>query len=138
MARVPRFDPGSGMTRLDTQRISRASATQRAGRAGRLEPGVCYRLWSQDQHEQLAAYGSAEILSADLAGLALQLGRWGVTPQQLVWLDIPPTAAYAQAQDLLQRLGAQQQMSDTRVGRQLGHGLAVAGQLLAIQRTQAL
>ncbi len=64
------------MTRLDTQRISRASATQRAGRAGRLEPGVCYRLWSQDQHEQLAAYGSAEILSADLAGLALQLGRW--------------------------------------------------------------
>jgi ATP-dependent helicase HrpB len=106
LARVPRFDPGSGMTRLDTQRISRASATQRAGRAGRLEPGVCYRLWSEDQHEQLAAYGSAEILSADLAGLALQLGRWGVTPQQLVWLDVPPTAAYAQAQDLLQRLGA--------------------------------
>lgn len=106
LARVPRFDPGSGMTRLDTQRISRASATQRAGRAGRLEPGVCYRLWSQDQHEQLAAYASAEILSADLAGLALQLGRWGVTPTQLVWLDVPPAAAYAQAQDLLDRLGA--------------------------------
>ena len=106
LARVPRFDPGSGMTRLDTQRISKASATQRAGRAGRLEPGVCYRLWSQDQHEQLAAYGSAEILSADLASLALQLGRWGVTPGELVWLDIPPAAAYAQAQDLLQRLGA--------------------------------
>ncbi|MGY2238457.1 ATP-dependent helicase HrpB [Pseudomonas gingeri] len=106
LARVPRFDPGSGMTRLDTQRISRASATQRAGRAGRLEPGVCYRLWSEAQHEQLAAYGSAEILQADLAGLALQLARWGVTPTQLVWLDIPPAAAYAQAQDLLQRLGA--------------------------------
>src|SRR5450830_596349 len=106
LARVPRFDPGSGMTRLDTQRISRASATQRAGRAGRLEPGVCYRLWSEDQHEGLAAYGSAEILAADLAGLALQLARWGVTPAQLVWLDVPPTAAYAQAQDLLQRLGA--------------------------------
>ncbi|MCX7078123.1 MAG: ATP-dependent helicase HrpB, partial [Pseudomonas sp.] len=106
LARVPRFDPGSGMTRLDTQRISRASATQRAGRAGRLEPGVCYRLWSQDQHEQLAAYASAEILSADLAGLALQLGRWGVTPGQLIWLDVPPAAAYAQAQDLLERLGA--------------------------------
>lgn len=106
LARVPRFDPGSGMTRLDTQRISRASATQRAGRAGRLEPGVCYRLWSQDQHEQLAAYGSAEILQADLAGLALQLARWGVTPTQLVWLDVPPGAAYAQAQDLLERLGA--------------------------------
>ncbi|AZC84705.1 ATP-dependent helicase HrpB [Pseudomonas chlororaphis] len=106
LARVPRFDPGSGMTRLDTQRVSRASATQRAGRAGRLEPGVCYRLWSQDQHEQLAAYGSAEILQADLAGLALQLARWGVTPAQLVWLDVPPGAAYAQAQDLLERLGA--------------------------------
>jgi ATP-dependent helicase HrpB len=106
LARVPRFDPGSGMTRLDTQRISRASATQRAGRAGRLEPGVCYRLWSEAQHEQLAAYGAAEILQADLAGLALQLARWGVAPGHLVWLDIPPTAAYAQAQDLLGRLGA--------------------------------
>jgi ATP-dependent helicase HrpB len=106
LARVPRFDPGSGMTRLDTQRISRASATQRAGRAGRLEPGVCYRLWSEAQHEQLAAYGAAEILQADLAGLALQLARWGVEPAQLVWLDMPPAAAYAQAQALLGRLGA--------------------------------
>lgn len=106
LARVPRFDPGSGMTRLDTQRISRASATQRAGRAGRLEPGVCYRLWSEAQHEQLAAHGSAEILQADLAGLALQLARWGVTPEQLRWLDQPPTAAFAQAQDLLARLNA--------------------------------
>ncbi len=105
LARVPRFDPGSGMTRLETQRISRASATQRAGRAGRLEPGVCYRLWSA-QHDQLAAYGAAEILQADLAGLALQLARWGVTPAQLVWLDVPPAAAYAQAQDLLVRLEA--------------------------------
>ncbi|HCS41742.1 MAG TPA: ATP-dependent helicase HrpB [Pseudomonas sp.] len=117
LARVPRFDPGSGMTRLDTQRISRASAIQRAGRAGRLEPGVCYRLWSQDQHEQLAAYASAEILSADLAGLALQLGRWGVRPGQLVWLDIPPAAAYAQAQDLLERLGALEGEALTRHGQ---------------------
>ncbi|KJZ38685.1 ATP-dependent helicase HrpB [Pseudomonas fluorescens] len=117
LARVPRFDPGSGMTRLDTQRISKASATQRAGRAGRLEPGVCYRLWSQDQHEQLAAYASAEILSADLAGLALQLGRWGVTPGQLVWLDVPPAAAYAQAQDLLDRLGALDGDTLTRHGQ---------------------
>ena len=106
LARVPRFDPGSGMTRLDTQRISRASATQRAGRAGRLEPGVCYRLWSESQHDQLAAHGSAEILQADLAGLALQLGRWGVTPDQLRWLDQPPAAAFSQALDLLARLGA--------------------------------
>ena len=106
LARVPRFDPGSGMTRLETRRISRASATQRAGRAGRLEPGVCYRLWSEDQHAQLAAHGEAEILQADLAGVALQLARWGVEPHELAWLDAPPTAAYAQAQDLLQRIGA--------------------------------
>ncbi len=121
LARVPRFDPGSGMTRLDTQRISRASATQRAGRAGRLEPGVCYRLWSEDQHAQLAAYGSPEILQADLAGLALQLSRWGVEPAQLTWLDQPPGAAYAQAQDLLLRLGAR--LPD---GRLSPHGQAMA------------
>ena len=117
LERVPRFDPRSGMTRLDTQRISRASATQRAGRAGRLEPGVCYRLWSEAQHEQLAAYSSAEIIQADLAGLALQLARWGVSPEQLVWLDVPPAAAYAQAQDLLERLGALEGEVLTRHGR---------------------
>ncbi|MGT0009581.1 ATP-dependent helicase HrpB [Pseudomonas aeruginosa] len=106
LARVPRFDPVSGMTRLDTQRVSRAAATQRAGRAGRLEPGVCYRLWSESQHDQLAAYDAAEILQADLSGLALQLARWGVQPDDLAWLDSPPVAAYAQARDLLTRLGA--------------------------------
>lgn len=121
LARVPRFDPASGMTRLDTQRISRASATQRAGRAGRLQPGVCYRLWSEAQHEQLPAHGTAEILQADLAGLALQLLRWGVTPQELAWLDVPPAAAYAQALDLLGRLGA----LDPR-GALNGHGQAMA------------
>jgi ATP-dependent helicase HrpB len=125
LARVPRFDPGSGMTRLDTQRISRASATQRAGRAGRLEPGVCYRLWSEAQHEQLAAYGTAEILQADLAGLALQLARWGVTPGQLVWLDLPPAAAYAQAQELLGRLGALSQKAGED-WKLTGHGQAMA------------
>jgi ATP-dependent helicase HrpB len=67
---------------------------------------VCYRLWSEAQHDQLAAHGSAEILQADLAGLALQLARWGVTPEQLRWLDQPPAAAFAQAQDLLARLSA--------------------------------
>ena len=125
LARVPRFDPGSGMTRLDTRRISRASATQRAGRAGRLEPGACYRLWSEDQHAQLAAYGEAEILQADLAGVALQLARWGVEPDELAWLDAPPAAAYGQAQDLLQRLGALSR--NTRGGWQLtAHGQAMA------------
>ncbi|KWR84131.1 ATP-dependent helicase HrpB [Pseudomonas citronellolis] len=121
LARVPRFDPGSGMTRLETQRISRASATQRAGRAGRLEPGVCYRLWSEAQHEQLPAYGTAEILQADLAGLALQLGRWGVAPEELAWLDVPPMAAYAQARELLARLGA---LNDS--GALNAHGQAMA------------
>ncbi|WP_249679620.1 ATP-dependent helicase HrpB [Pseudomonas abieticivorans] len=123
LARVPRFDPGNGMTRLDTQRISRASATQRAGRAGRLEPGVCYRLWSEAQHDQLAAYGAAEILQADLAGLALQLTRWGVTPGQLSWLDLPPTAAYGQALDLLVRLGA---VSDAKAVSLTEHGQRMA------------
>ena len=106
LERVPRFDPASGMTRLDTQRISRASATQRAGRAGRLQPGVCYRLWSEAQHEQMAAYATAEMLQADLAGLALQLARWGVMPGELAWLDAPPQAAFAQARDLLKGLTA--------------------------------
>jgi ATP-dependent helicase HrpB len=125
LARVPRFDPGSGMTRLETRRISRASATQRAGRAGRLEPGACYRLWSEDQHAQLAAYGDAEILQADLAGVALQLARWGVEPGELAWLDVPPAAAYRQAQDLLQRLGALS--LNVRGGWQLtAHGQAMA------------
>ncbi len=121
LERVPRFDPASGMTRLDTQRIARASATQRAGRAGRLEPGVCYRLWSEAQHEQLAAYATAEILQADLAGLALQLARWGVQPGELAWLDAPPAAAFAQARDLLERLGA----LDAR-GALTTHGQAMA------------
>lgn len=125
LERVPRFDPASGMTRLDTQRIARASATQRAGRAGRLEPGVCYRLWSQTQHEQLAAHASAEILQADLAGLALQLARWGVDEaSELVWLDPPPVAALAQARELLQRLGALEP-------RAAGWALTAHGQAMA-------
>ncbi|OLF52146.1 ATP-dependent helicase HrpB [Pseudomonas chlororaphis] len=106
LERVPKFDPRSGMTRLDTQRISKASATQRAGRAGRLEPGVCYRLWSESQHEQMVGYSTPEILQADLAGLALQLARWGMKPDEMTWLDQPPSAPFAQARDLLKRLGA--------------------------------
>ncbi|MGK9066563.1 ATP-dependent helicase HrpB [Stutzerimonas chloritidismutans] len=121
LERVPRFDPASGMTRLATQRISQASAVQRAGRAGRLEPGVCYRLFSQSQHEQSAAFSAPEIDQADLASLALQLARWGVTPDQLRWLDVPPAAAFAQARDLLDRLGALE--AD---GRLTVHGQAMA------------
>ena len=103
--RVPRFDPVSGMSRLVTLRVSRASADQRRGRAGRLEPGVCYRLWRES--EQLAPANTPEILAADLAGLVLELARWGVTqPAGLRWLDAPPAAAYSQAQELLRELGA--------------------------------
>jgi ATP-dependent helicase HrpB len=105
--RVPRFDPATGMTRLDTIRVSRASADQRAGRAGRLAPGVCYRLWTEASHRGLAAATAPEILSADLAPLALELASWGArTPEELRWLDAPPRAALEQACELLRQLGA--------------------------------
>ena len=105
--RVPRFDPVSGMTRLETVRVSRASADQRRGRAGRLEPGVCYRLWRESEQERLAPANTPEILSADLAELVLELARWGATePGSLKWLDAPPTAAWNQARELLQGLAA--------------------------------
>lgn len=105
LARVPRFDPSTGLTRLETVTVSQAAAEQRCGRAGRLESGVCYRLWSEGRH--LLPYAAPEILEADLAPLVLELAQWGCRdPRQLRWLDPPPTAAYTQAQDLLQRLGA--------------------------------
>lgn len=106
-SRLPRFLPGIGMTRLETVAVSRAAAEQRAGRAGRLGPGSCYRLWPASYHEQLPDHHPAEILQADLAPLALELAAWGVTdPLDLRWLDPPPQAGYNQACDLLQRLGA--------------------------------
>lgn len=107
LVREARFDPNTGMDSLHTVRISRAASTQRAGRAGRLAPGVCYRLWSAAQQEQLAAHPTPEILRADLAPLALQLLAWGVTdPAELRWLDAPPAAMWQQALDLLEALGA--------------------------------
>lgn len=107
LARVPRFDPASGLTRLETVRVSRDSAEQRAGRAGRVGPGVCHRLWTEGQHRALRAHRSPEIAEADLAPLALELARWGVAePARLAWLDPPPAGAYAQAVDLLMALGA--------------------------------
>jgi ATP-dependent helicase HrpB len=105
--RLPQFDPSTGMTRLATARVSLAAADQRRGRAGRTAPGICYRLWSEATERALAAYDPAEILSADLAPFALELGAWGTTdPRQLALLDPPPEAPLAQARDLLQRLGA--------------------------------
>jgi ATP-dependent helicase HrpB len=100
------FDPGSGMSRLETQRISRASAEQRAGRAGRTSAGVCYRLWGEGAERTLAAYTPPEILTADLAPLALELAAWGTNAGELRWLDAPPAATLAGARDLLTRLGA--------------------------------
>jgi len=105
--RKPRFDPQSGMTRLETRRISRAGADQRRGRAGRLEPGVCYRLWPQAETAALARFETPEIVEADLAPLALDLSRWGLAdPAALNWSDPPPVAQYAQAQALLRALDA--------------------------------
>jgi len=107
LARVPRFDPASGLTRLATVRVSRAAADQRRGRAGRTQPGVCYRLWDEPETRSLPAFASPEILEADLAGLALDLARWGASdPSQLVFLDPPPAAAFAEARALLHRLEA--------------------------------
>ncbi len=107
LERRPRFDPSTGMSGLETSRISRASAEQRRGRAGRTAPGTCYRLWSESVHDALPAQSPAEILEADLAPLALELACWGCTdPATLAWLDPPPAASLAQARDLLERLEA--------------------------------
>src|SRR5262249_31023405 len=106
-ARVPRYEPDVGLTRLEPVRVSRASADQRRGRAGRTEPGVCYRLWDEPQTASLKPAHDPEILSADLAGFALDLAHWGVAdPNTLCFLDPPPRAALAEARSLLATLGA--------------------------------
>ena len=107
LARVPRYEPDVGLTRLETVRVSRASAEQRRGRAGRTEPGICYRLWDEPQTAALEAANRPEILAADLSGLVLDLAHWGVAdPASLAFLDPPPAAALAQAKALLGELGA--------------------------------
>ncbi|MEP6691844.1 MAG: ATP-dependent helicase HrpB [Gemmatimonadaceae bacterium] len=107
LSRVPRFSPRSGMTRLATVRVSRASADQRRRRAGRVAPGVCYRLWPEHEQHHLVSHATPEILEADLAPLALDLAAAGVRePADLRWLDPPPAAAFAQARELLVELGA--------------------------------
>jgi ATP-dependent helicase HrpB len=122
LMRVPRFDLRCAMTRLETLSVSRDSADQRKGRAGRLGPGVCYRLWSKERHPTLLERASPEILTVDLAQLALELAAWGVTnPNELTWIDPPPQAAYGQAQGLLTQLGAIDQE-----GRITSHGKEMA------------
>ncbi|WP_201318474.1 ATP-dependent helicase HrpB [Paenibacillus sp. EPM92] len=122
LMRVPRFSPRTGMTRLETAKVSRASADQRRGRAGRQAPGVCYRLWSETEDRALAEHRTPEIAEADLAPLALELAAWGVAdPGALQWLTPPPAAAYVQSVELLKQLGAL-----NASGALTGHGRQMA------------
>jgi ATP-dependent helicase HrpB len=122
LMRRARFDPVTGMSRLETERISRASAAQRQGRAGRTADGVCYRAWSEGAHAALAPGTAPEITDADLAPLALELASWGTRDaSQLCWLDAPPAAMLASARDLLLHLGALD-----REGRITAHGRDMA------------
>jgi len=121
-ARRARFDPGSGMSRLVTEPVTRAEAAQRAGRAGRVAPGVCYRLWTRGEEAALAPFPPPEIAAADLAGLALDLALWGATPEELPFLTRPNPGSFAEARALLIELGA----LDGK-GRVTDHGRALAG-----------
>ncbi|KUP95106.1 ATP-dependent helicase HrpB [Tritonibacter horizontis] len=120
-ARRARFDPGAGMSRLVTERVTRAEATQRAGRAGRVAPGTCYRLWSRGEDGALMAFPPAEIEAADLTGLALELALWGADPADLPLLTPPPQGSFAEARALLQMLGALD-----AAGRITDHGRTLA------------
>ena len=107
LVRIPRYDPRSGLTRLETIRVTQDSAEQRRGRAGRLEPGICYRLWTEKEQAMLAPRRPPEILEADLTPLMLDLAQWGIRdPAELSWLTPPPSGAVAQARELLVQLGA--------------------------------
>ncbi|MGE0740763.1 MAG: ATP-dependent helicase HrpB [Hyphomonadaceae bacterium] len=122
LARRPRFEPALGLSRLETVRASQAAIAQRAGRAGRLEPGVCWRLWSEGETRSLPAFDRPEMQDADLSGLALDLAAWGVSDAgALAWLDPPPKPAWAEAIALLKRIGA---LDDG--GRLTTHGAAIA------------
>ncbi|MDO5647101.1 ATP-dependent helicase HrpB [Paracoccus sp. (in: a-proteobacteria)] len=120
-ARRARFDPASGMSRLVTERVSRAEAEQRRGRAGRVAPGVCYRMWARAEEGALPAFAPPEIAVADLAGLALELAAWGAAPGDLAFLTPPPDAQMAEARALLTNLYALD-----AAGRITPHGQALA------------
>lgn len=135
--RVARFDVRTGLTRLLTQRVSQASMTQRAGRAGRLEPGVCVHLLAKEQAERAAAQSDAEILQSDLSSLLLELLQWGCTdPTQLNWLDQPPAVNLAAARRLLTQLAALADNRLTAKGQKmatLGNDPRLAAMLVAAQ-----
>jgi ATP-dependent helicase HrpB len=119
-SRVPRFDPRSGLTRLETIRVTKDSADQRAGRAGRLGPGVCYRLWSEATHHTLQPMRQPEILEADLAPLLLDLANWGVNDvNDLSWITPPPAGAVSQAKEILRQLGALHENKITARGKEM-------------------
>lgn len=119
-SRIPKFDPRSGLTRLETIKVSRDVADQRAGRAGRLGPGICYRLWNEKINHQLAESRSPEIVDADLAPLALELFNWGINnPSNLKWITPPPAGAYKQATELLEKLGAISENKITTRGKEI-------------------
>jgi ATP-dependent helicase HrpB len=122
LARAPKYDPATGVTRLVTRRVSRASADQRRGRAGRTEPGVCYRLWDEPETRALLPFDPPEILESDLSRLLLDLARWGArSPADMALLDAPPAGALDEARLLLQRLTVLDQ-----TGGLTAHGRAVA------------
>ncbi len=134
------FDPKSGLSKLETVPISKDAAEQRTGRAGRLSPGVCYRMWSKIDHERLAPQRTPEIIVADLAGLVLELAKWGIQDvKELLWVTPPPEAHLAQAFDLLNLLEAIKEGSITEHGKQL-HRLAchprIGHMLLAANATK--
>ncbi len=122
--RISRFDPKSGLSRLETVHISKDSADQRAGRAGRLSAGVCYRMWTKATHDRLADHRLPEIMEADLASLVLDMAAWGITDVlQLTWLTPPPKASLAQASEVLHQVNALENGKITEHGKQI-HALA--------------
>ncbi|EOC1340570.1 ATP-dependent helicase HrpB [Cronobacter dublinensis] len=139
--RVARFDARTGLTRLITQRISQASMTQRAGRAGRLEPGICLHLIPKEQAERASAQAEAEITQSDLSGLLLELLMWGCRDvAELSWLDLPPAVNLAAARQLLTTLGALKDGQLTARGRQmaqLGNDPRLAAMLVSAQGADA-